>query len=215
MRNLIIFGGTFDPIHKGHVEIAINVQNHFNFDRFVFLPCKIPVLKNNAIATPAQRIDMLQLALKNQDKNFEIDLSEINRDTPSYMVNTLRSFRNQLGENVAITLLMGADTFYQLPQWYEWQQLLSLANILVIKRAGIEDMKLPTSIQKLLIEHETHDDQAICHHTHGLIYHYDAGSFEVSSTWIRKQLAEGKDLLSYLPESVHQYIKQNGVYKIK
>lgn len=214
MRNLLIYGGTFDPIHNGHINTAINVQNHFNFDRFVFLPCKIPLLKNDAVATAEQRIDMIELALayRAKDKHFAIDLSEINRDSPSYMVDSLANFRHQLGNELAITLLMGADTFNQLPKWYAWQQLLTLANLLVIKRTGIDDMQTPELMKELLLKHESQDDKAIGIQAHGLIYRYDAGSYDFSSSWIRKQLAAGKNLNGYLPESVLQYIKQNNLY---
>lgn len=214
MRNLIIFGGTFDPPHNGHINTAINVQKHFNFDRFLFLPCKTPVLKNEATATPIQRIDMLNLALAAVDKtlNFQIDLSEINRDTPSYMVDSLQHFRKQFGEQIVLTLLMGADAFSQLPYWHDWTKLLTLANILVIKRAGFDDRAHSDSIKELLIKHETQNSTAICEQSYGAIYHFDAGSFDFSSTWVRKELSKKKDLSSFIPESVMQYIKQKGLY---
>lgn len=213
MRNLLIYGGTFDPIHNGHINTAINVQNYFNFDRFIFLPCKIPVLKNKAIATAAQRIDMINLALLQQDKDkhFALDLSEINRDSPSYMVDSLQNFRDELGDKIAITLLMGADTFNQLPHWHAWHRLLTLANILVIKRPGFNEAQTP-SLENLLDKHETEDKNALCQQAQGVIYRYDAGSFNFSSSWIRKQFAEGKTPQGYLPEPVLQYIKQNNLY---
>lgn len=212
MHNLIIYGGTFDPIHNGHIKTAINVQNHFNFEQFIFLPCKIPVLKKEAAATEKQRIDMLELALKNLDQNFEINLSEINRDSPSYMVHTLQNFRLELGGKLPITLLLGTDSFNQLPQWHNWQQLLTLANLLVIKRCGSDKVVMPEEIKKLLEQHETFDSKTLMKSPHGLIYFYDAGSFNISSSQIRKLLSEGKDLSTYLPEEVAHYIKENQLY---
>lgn len=213
LRNFIIYGGTFDPIHNGHLHTAINVQNHFNFDRFVFLPCKIPVLKNKAVATTRQRIDMIELSLADQDKDkqFAIDLSEINRNSSSYMVHSLENFRQQLGAKVAITLLMGTDSFNQLPQWHDWQQLLSLANLLVIKRSGFEEPPADL-LRSLLAKHETQEEKAICEQAQGLIYRYDAGSFNFSSSWIRQQLAASKDLESYLPARIIEYIRKNRIY---
>ncbi len=175
MHNLIIYGGTFDPPHNGHLNTAINVQDHFNFDRFIFLPCKTPLLKNYAAATPAQRLAMLELALdlQNKTKHFGIDLAEIKRDTPSYMVESLHHFRQQYGERIAITLLLGADTFSQLPHWHDWQKLLTLANLLVIKRAGFSE-QYSNAIKELLMRHETTDAKAITRQAHGFIYRYDA-----------------------------------------
>ncbi|KTD26172.1 MULTISPECIES: nicotinate-nucleotide adenylyltransferase [Legionella] len=214
MRNLVIYGGTFDPPHNGHINTAINVQNYFHFDRFLFLPCKTPVLKNQAFATPEQRIAMLKLALtsQNRDKNFEIDLSEINRDSPSYMVDTLRHFRTIWGNTMPITLLMGADAFSQLPRWHAWEKLLPLANLLVIKRAGFIEEMNNDAINELLIKHETDDEKAITTQTHGLICRFNAGNFNFSSTWIREQLREHHDLTDYLPTAVIHYIKEKGLY---
>ncbi|MDI9818855.1 MULTISPECIES: nicotinate-nucleotide adenylyltransferase [unclassified Legionella] len=212
MRNLLIYGGTFDPIHNGHINAAINIQNYFNFQQFIFLPCKIPLLKNKAIATATQRVEMLQLALKDLNKNFIIDLSEINRATPSYMVDTLGNFRQKAGENTAITLLMGEDTFRKIPQWHEWKRLLTLANFLVINRAGSDNSQPPDFLNKFFNAHKTNDNKAILNNAHGFIYRYDAGNFDISSTLIRNQLTEKEYLKDIVPSSVLSYIKQNHLY---
>lgn len=216
MRNLILFGGTFDPPHNGHINAAINVQRHINADRFIFLPCKKPVLKEQATATPEQRVKMLELALDSVDNNynFAIDLSEIKRSTPSYMVETLQHFRRQLGKQVAIILLMGADAFSQLPHWHEWQKLLTLANILVIERAGFT-ATYPDLINKLLEIHETHNANVIVQQSASFIYRYHAGSFNFSSTWIREQLSQGQDMTKFIPKPVINYIQENNLYRWK
>lgn len=213
MHSLIIYGGTFDPVHNGHIETARQVQNHFHFERFMFLPCKIPLLKNQAVATPTQRIKMLELALAPYPGNFEINLSEINRDTPSYTVDSLQAFRTQLGPEIAITLLMGADAFNELPRWHRWLKLLTLANILVIDRAGFNEPMSAAPLLKVLIQkHETFDGSALTKQAQGLVYRYDAGHFNISASLIRAQLYEGKSLQGYLPAAVLSYIKQNNLY---
>ncbi|KTD20435.1 nicotinate-nucleotide adenylyltransferase NadD [Legionella lansingensis] len=212
MHSIIIYGGTFDPVHNGHLKTAANLQRRFHFDQFIFLPCKDPVLKQKATATPAQRVEMLKLALTSLPEHFAIDLSEIERDSPSYMVITLADFRRRLGTDISITLLMGMDTFIQLPNWHDWRRILTLANILIIKRAGIENVRLPTVLEELLKIHETHDEKAILNNSHGFIYSCDAGSFDISSTKLRKGLAERQNLKSYIPKPVLQYIKENQIY---
>ncbi|MBA3536874.1 MAG: nicotinate-nucleotide adenylyltransferase [Tatlockia sp.] len=214
MRNLIIYGGTFDPIHNGHIKTALKVQKHFNFDCFIFLPCKIPVLKNQALATAAQRVEMLELALAPFAKkgNFKIDLSEVNRESPSYMVDSLEQFRKQLGNKTAITLLMGRDTFNQLPSWYHWLKLLTLANILVINRAGYSERPDSEQLNYLIETHKTCDESALTKQSHGLIYSYDAGIYDVSSSWIRQQINKNENLQGYLADSVLDYIRQNHLY---
>ncbi|CDZ78363.1 putative nicotinate-nucleotide adenylyltransferase [Legionella massiliensis] len=214
MHNFIIYGGTFDPIHYGHIKTALDVQGFFHFERFVFLPCKIPVLKNQALATPEQRVSMMELALApyQQQARFSIDLSELNRDTPSYMVDSLEYFRKQFGEELAITLLMGMDTFSQLHRWYQWSKLITLCNILVIDRAGFAKQALPDLVQDLLDKQQTFDANALKQKSHGLIYRYNAGQFDFSSSWIREQLSKNNELENYLPIAVLEYIKKNNLY---
>lgn len=214
MHNFIIYGGTFDPVHYGHIKTALHVQHFFHFERFVFLPCKIPVLKNQAIATPEQRVRMLELALApyQQQDHFSIDLSELNRDSPSYMVDSLEYFRNQFGKEVAITLLMGMDTFSQLHRWHKWTQLITLCNLLVIDRAGFDNQALPDLVQDLVDKAQTFDAHALKQIPHGLMYRYHAGEFDFSSSWIREQLHKKKDLENYLPVPVIEYIKKNNLY---
>jgi nicotinate-nucleotide adenylyltransferase len=212
LRSIIIYGGTFDPLHKGHLNTAQTIQSHFHFDQFIFLPCKAPVLKNHAIATPQQRIHMLKLGLENFPPEFIVDQSEIERDSPSYMAITLDNFRHRYGPDTAITLLMGIDTFTQLPQWHEWERLLSLGHLMVIERPQANEAQIPPLLQKVLKCHETQEEHSILHHSHGSILRYNAGSFDISSSWIRKNLAEGNDLTPWLPKAVYQFIKNNRLY---
>ncbi|MBA2655884.1 MAG: nicotinate-nucleotide adenylyltransferase [Tatlockia sp.] len=213
MHNLILYGGTFDPIHWGHLKTAINVQSHFNFEQFLFLPCKVPLLKNNAVATPAQRIEMIELAIAPYKKqyNFNLDLSEINRETPSYMLDSLQHFRSQWGDNLSLTLLMGEDAFSRLTSWHHWIKLIDLTNILLIKRAGHKEV-FSDELNKFLDLNETTDSTALKKQPHGLIYRFDAGNYQLSSSGIRAQinLISKKD--DCLPPAVLAYIKQNNLY---
>ena len=197
----------------GHLNTALYVQNQFHFDRFVFLPCKTPLLKDASEATTAERVEMLELALSKVDKkaNFSLDLCEIKRETPSYMVDTLLYFRQQYGDKIALTLMLGVDAFQQLPQWHNWSQLLTLANLIVIERSGYR-LELTPLLKALLLKRETRKKEAILKETHGLIYRLNAGNYLVSSSWIREQLLRGENLKNYLPDLVFRYIQENKLY---
>lgn len=214
MPSLAIYGGTFDPIHNGHLKTAINIQNHFHFDRFLFVPCKVPVLKNKAHALTSQRLDMLRLALSEQKKelHFELDLIEINRKGPSYMFDTLTTYRETLGESFAITLIIGQDSFNQLPHWHSWEALINKANILVINRPGVNPEPDSKALDELLKNHETHEFEKIKEQASGLIYRYHAGDFNISSTDIRHAIRSRQDLDDYLPSSVADYIDAHQMY---
>ncbi|WP_165474692.1 nicotinate-nucleotide adenylyltransferase [Legionella nagasakiensis] len=212
MRHLIIYGGSFDPPHNGHLKTAIAVQNEFHFDRFLFLPCKIPVLKEVTMASCAQRISMLRLALLPYRK-FDVDTREIERHAPSYMVNTLESFRQEVGEKTPITLLMGLDAFLHLPKWHQWRQLLELSHILVIERPGTNPLNIPQSLKTLLSHRETTEKNSLLTEANGKIVRYDAGQYDISSSWLRQQIKTGMDVHHYLPPAVYHYIKEQGLYQ--
>lgn len=214
MNNFVIYGGTFDPIHFGHIKTALDVQNTFHFDRFVFLPCKKPVLKEPSQASSEQRISMLKLGLLPYPE-FTIDLREMNRNTPSYMVETLESYREELGKAVSITLLLGTDAFLDLPRWHHWEKILKLCHILVINRPGTEDKKPSNTLLNLLKKHETNHHRDLLKRPYGKIYQYDAGRYDISSTEIREKINERKSIKDYIPPAVYQYIVDEKLYGIK
>ena len=214
LHNVLIFGGTFDPIHQGHLLTAIAIQKHFNFEQVIFLPCKIPLLKNNATASAQQRLEMLTLAIDEQDAayHFKTDARELERKTPSYMVTTLEDLRRQWTDDRSITLLMGIDTFYQIPQWHKWQKLLTLCHLLVIDRPGVT-LEMPDEIPSLLKSHSTNDVSRIKHTRNGLILRYNAGHYDLSSCAIREKLVAGVDVSEELPPVIVDYIAQNRLYR--
>ncbi|KTD52394.1 nicotinate-nucleotide adenylyltransferase [Legionella rubrilucens] len=215
MNNLILYGGTFDPVHKGHMNTALAVQNHFHFDCFSFLPCRIPLLKEEAHASGEQRVAMLTLALSELPAtlNFQIDCTEIERDSPSYMVTTLNHLREKRGCELPVTLLLGQDTFYQLPAWHQWERLLELCNLLVIKRPSVVGNP-PNVVQWLLQRHENEEDGLLLTEKAGVIQQFNAGQYPISSTQIRRKLREGEPISSdILPVSVMKYINAHGLYR--
>lgn len=212
MKNILIYGGTFDPPHNGHLNTALAVQNRLHFNRFVFLPCKTPVLKKASLASGKERVAMLKLALEDY-LAFEIDLREMTRDTPSFMVDTLASYRQELGHHAKITLCLGTDAFMQLPQWHSWQKILELSHLLVIKRPERKEQCMPDVIKKLLLTHETFDPDTLLTSPCGKIYRFDAGEYPISSTWLRSQIQAGHKVDKFLPAKVYQYIKTMGIYK--
>jgi nicotinate-nucleotide adenylyltransferase len=212
MRPTLIYGGSFDPFHLGHLNTALSVQKYYHFERFIFLPCKIPVLKNATIASSEQRVHMVQLALKPYPQ-FTYDCREIERDAPSYMVDTLQSYRDELGKGGSLTLLLGMDAFLQLPKWHRWQDLLKLSHLLVINRLGIAVAQCPSLLKELLKTHETSSQQDILQKSHGHIYRFDAGHYDISSTWLRQQIKQGNAVHDYLPHEIADWVNDVRLYR--
>lgn len=213
MRSIAIFGGTFDPVHNGHIQTSAAIQSNFHFDYYYFVPCKIPTIKPNSFANTQQRIDMLQLAIKNF-KNFSLDLREVNRDTPSYMVETLKSFRDE-NEDASISLIIGYDAFLSLHHWHQWENIIELANLLVINRNNYAHLAIPEAVELLLKQHQCVRKSQLLTSRSGTIILFDAGNYEISSTDIREELKLKKNVEDKLPKAVYEYIKQSGLYQPK
>lgn len=212
MKHLLIYGGSFDPIHYGHLNSAVAVQRVFSFDRFIFLPCKKPVLKEPTTASSEHRAKMIELALRPYPQ-FSLDLREMNRNTPSYMSETLESFRKELGESVAMTLLLGIDAFMQLPQWHCWQKILNLAHLLVIQRPQNKPQNITHELEEILLSHETHLQNDLLTIPKGKIFNFSAGSYDISSSELRQRLQTNQGANDFLPDAVHEYILSHRLYQ--
>jgi nicotinate-nucleotide adenylyltransferase len=211
MEHIAIFGGTFDPIHNGHLQTSLSIQFSFKFDSYFFLPCKVPTIKPAASASNVQRIKMIELAIKAYP-DFKLDLREIKRDTPSYMVETLQSFRNEY-PNASITLIIGYDAFISLPKWHQWEKLITLANIMVINRNEFIQHQTPELMQQFMMSYQCEDKTALLSSKTGAVFMYDAGHYEISSTKIREEIKNDVNVGLQIPKEVYQYIKKEGLYQ--
>ncbi|HAT1848831.1 TPA: nicotinate-nucleotide adenylyltransferase [Legionella pneumophila] len=211
MHSIAIFGGTFDPVHNGHIKTSLAIQANFGFDSYYFLPCKSPTIKPPSFASSEQRVEMLKLALKPYP-DFKIDTRELDRDTPSYMVYTLQSFRQEYTDS-SLTLIIGYDGLLNLPQWHQWEKIISLANLLVINREEFFQQPVPKSVQTLLNQYRNDDKNILLNHHAGSICLYNAGHYDISSTKIREQLKQHKDVKNNLPDLVYDYIKKQELYQ--
>jgi len=134
-RKIGIFGGTFDPIHIGHLRMALELKEQLGLDEMRLLPCHQPPHRDAPQVSSVQRVEMLRIALQDCPE-LQLDERELLRDKPSYTYDTLMELRAELGSEVSLVLCMGEDAFAGLPTWYRWQELIRLAHLVVIARPG-------------------------------------------------------------------------------
>jgi nicotinate-nucleotide adenylyltransferase len=205
-----IFGGTFDPIHKGHFLVAERLLEKLNFSEIKFIPCKLPVHKNGTHASTEQRVAMLDLALA-QHKKLTVDTREIERTTPSYMVETLKSLREDYPD-APLALIMGTDSFSSLHTWRQWQKLTDYAHLIIVKRPGVE-LYWPIELVKDLKSKVISDISELYNSLNNKLYFFKTETMDVSSTELRQKFTLKADLSSYIPEEVLKYIVNHRVYR--
>lgn len=201
---IAVLGGSFDPIHNGHLELAEIVSQHIPNAEVQFVPCGNPVHRLPSLISPQDRINMIKLAIANHS-HWHLNTYEIDKTDPSYTINTLLHFR-QLFPEASIGFVMGMDTFFSLESWENWQELLNYAHLLVTPRKGYE---LNSSLDlKHFAEHEN-----LLHKTrNGSIIMLPVVPQSVSSTEIRNKLINRDDVSSLIPKAVYDYIRQQKLY---
>ena len=205
-----ILGGTFDPIHNGHLRTALDVQQCLSLEEVRFIPCGEPPHRIAPIAEPIQRLSMVRAAIAGQEK-FTVDDREIRRKGPSYMVDTLISLKQDLNDKT-LCLILGTDAFNGLEQWHRWQQIFELANIVVMQRPAIQGHnELNKRLLTLLKDRIVDADALKCKQNGGIAF-VPVTQMDISATKIRQQWQQGRDIQFLLPDSVLTLIRQQHIY---
>lgn len=205
-----IFGGTFDPVHFGHLRPALEVQQALGLKEVRFIPAGHPPHRDQPHATPTQRLAMLRAAIDEQP-GFMVDEREVCRPGPSYMVDTLASLRSELGPE-PLCLILGYDAFLGLASWYQWQRLIDLAHLVVTHRPGWNHDNLAGELQNLVQRHAMPAAKLADAPAAGLTF-VEVTQLDISATRIREQIRTGQDIRYLLPESVYQIIHEQKLYR--
>lgn len=209
MSPIGVFGGTFDPIHYGHLRTAFEMLQALRFGEVRFMPCGDPPHRGSPHADAGLRLKMVQAAIAGQ-RGFLVDDREIHREGPSYSVDTLAALRSDFPLQ-SLALIIGMDAFLGLPKWHQWQEILQLSHIVVAHRPG---WRAPDTgpLGGLLADRGTHRIGDLHQARSGHIYIHDVTQLEISSTEIRELIAVGRDPRFLMPDAVRDVIEQSGCY---
>ena len=206
-----IFGGTFDPIHYAHLRTALEVQQQLELAELRFIPAAIPPHRPQPLASPQQRLDMVRLAILDQP-GMTVDGRELEREGPSYMVDTLASLRDELGD-VPLVLILGLDALLGLPAWHQWTRLIELAHIVVMERPGVV-LPEQDELAELVRAHRSEEVARLAQEPAGTMLFVPVSQLAISATDIRAQLAAGASPRFLLPDAVLDYILDEGLYGV-
>jgi nicotinate-nucleotide adenylyltransferase len=204
-----VFGGTFDPIHYGHLRTGYELLHLLELAEVRYLPCGEPPHRNRPVASAKVRLEMVRAALTGQ-AGMVADDRELHRGGPSYSVDTLIDLRREYPD-CPLCLIVGMDAFLGLPAWHRWHELFDLAHVIVARRPGWA-AGTPGLLEQVVGDRETANIDDLHQARAGFIYIHSVTQLEISSTAIRKMAAAGEEPRFLMPDSVCEIIKQSGCY---
>lgn len=206
-----ILGGTFDPIHMGHLRMALELYETLDLARVHLLPCFLPVHRKMPTATPEQRLDMVELAVETEPALIA-DAREIRRKGPSYTIDTLIELRAEM-KTTPFALIVGLDAFLGFLSWHRYEEILNYAHIIVAHRPQYQLLQTGM-LADLAKEHLQQEASYLHENLSGGILFRPITALDISATDIRKQIAMGRNPRYLFPNRVYDYIKQHGIYSI-
>ena len=210
-----LLGGSFDPVHHGHVALATLFAKLLHPDELRIIPAGNPWQKSGLRASAEDRVGMLALAFADAGLAVTLDRQEIERSTPTYTIDTLRNVRAELGGQASIVFLMGADQLQHLDTWRDWRALFDLAHIGVAARPGysLAEAALPAAVATELQQRQGNLEQ-LRNTPSGHAYLAQTLEVDISATQVRAALQRGEKANSLISPVVLDYIQQHNLYKI-
>jgi nicotinate-nucleotide adenylyltransferase len=217
-----LLGGTFNPIHFGHLRMAQELADALKLTEVRFIPSANPPHKDAPTVSAQHRAAMVKLAIADNPL-FKLDERELSRDGASYTIDTLISLREEFGENASLCLMMGSDAFTKLDSWHRWQELLDYCHIILVQRPNSSLKKIPEKLSEkmtaFLSEHYTENVDDLAEKLVGYIHMQAITAQDISATSIREKLGIREKLAApasvkyMLPDNVLNYIQQHQLYK--
>lgn len=217
MKKIGLFGGTFNPIHLGHLRSAEEICESFALDRVIFIPASYPPHKDKGDILPASlRGEMVRLAIADNPR-FAFSEVELQRPGKSYSVETIAHFRQQYGPETELYFILGLDAFLEINTWKEYAALFALCHFIVMTRPGFEKNFTPEHLPVEMTKDFCYDAQkdGYAHHSGFFIFPKEITALDISSTKIRENIRKRRTVKYLLPESVEAFVYQHNLYRAK
>jgi nicotinate-nucleotide adenylyltransferase len=205
-----LFGGTFDPIHNGHLKPLLEASKQTSIKHIAVIPCHIPVHKKGPMSSSQHRLAMVKLAIAPHPELIA-DPREIRRNKPSYSIDTVKELRDECPK-APLCFFIGMDSFISLTTWHKWQALFDYCHLVVCGRPGYAAQLAP-ELLAALHKRQTHDPEELHQQLAGCIYVAQTPMLDISSTDLRQRLAKGQSTQGMLPTTVLAYIQQHKLYQ--
>lgn len=211
MKNAMgILGGTFDPIHNGHLHLAIETQKALDIEEIRLIPVQQPPHRQTPHASPKQRLNMIELAIADL-KGIVADDRELQREGISYTIDTVKSLRNEF-EQIPIALIIGMDAFQTLNSWRDWSSILDYVHIIIADRPGNPAHLSNLELEDFYLQYRSENHSDALQMPAGQILKFDIPMMDISSTQIRYRLSNNLDARNTLPTKVIDYIHEESLY---
>ncbi|PIE20812.1 MAG: nicotinate-nicotinamide nucleotide adenylyltransferase [Neptuniibacter caesariensis] len=206
----IFMGGTFDPVHNGHLRTALEIKTWAGVSQVCMLPAGDPVHRRAPGRSPEQRLAMVSLAVADEPALI-VDDCEVLSDQPSYSLLTLQSLRQAMGPERSIVMVMGMDAYQTLPSWHEWRRFTDYAHLLVVKRPGYALPNDP-QLDQFTEQHIAQDLDEVMNTPAGHVIFHELTPLGISATQIRDVIKRGESPRYLLPDQVWNYIQKHRLY---
>lgn len=221
MKRIGLFGGTFNPIHIGHIQVAEEVKEEFSLDKILFIPSALPPHKESVcVADAKDRLEMIELALS-KHPDFMVSDVELKRLGPSYTIDTVRHFKSILNEKTALYLIMGLDAFFEIDTWKYYMDLFLLVPFIVMARTFVGHNETEVGWRQLedYLRSKISDDyrfsaerSCFIHDRKHPVFTFDVTHVDISSTNIRQLVKKQRTIKFLVAKVVEDFIKSKGLY---
>jgi len=203
-ERIVLFGGTFDPVHNGHLIVARHLAERLGLERMTLLPAARPPHKAPACVSGAHRVEMLRRAIEGEHV-FEVSELELSREGPSYTIDTIQAVRERSGPGASVSLVIGADMLAELPDWHRAEEVVEAAEIIVARRPPWH-LRMEEVFASLAVALSARQVERI---RRGVV---ETPLIDISSTEIRRRIREGRSIRFLVPDDVRAYIEERGLY---